>query len=447
MNLRFINFVALRYFRARRKSKSAASTLFSVLGLAVGVMTLTAVLAVMNGFQLGFVESILEVSSYHIQIQPGENALHPDQLKAVAALEDVRSIIPFTEYQTIAMPSLSLAYGGGMGRAYANQRGCLVRGIPADVEELDSGFIEHLDMVNGFFLLDLPNSILLGSELARHLGVAAGDKVSLVSLTGSSFNLLKPLELDFVVTGLFKTGYYEFDLGWAFVSLQTAASNFESSSEAVPTYGIKIQNRFRDQVALKRIGAVLEGEGFRLGSWREFNSAFFNALLIEKLLMMGIIGLIFIVVGFNIYHTLRRTVWERYEDIGVLKALGATGAGIQYIFVLDGLLIGLFGGTLGLALGLGIAANINEVFAFVENLFNGLLSLIDGLAYPLLGARGERFSLFSPAYFYISEVPIRVLVHEAFLINLFALFSTVTAAAIASLKVTEVKPAKILRYE
>ncbi len=436
MKLRFIRFVALRYFKAKRRSKGVTSTVLSISGVAVGVMTLTSVLAVMNGFQLGFIESILSISSYHIQIKSIDRArLNNEQLELVAGLEGIESVVPFTEHQTIARGFFS------------NQRGCLIRGLPPDVADLDPGLINRLDIVEGIFNIELPNSIVLGAELARHIGITVGDPVSLLALTGSSFKGLNPEEQVFTVTGLFKSGYYEFDLGWAFVSINTAIENFEQGLEFGISYGIKIQNRFKDQIAVRRIKNILNDGEFKIGTWREYNRAFFGALLMEKILMMVLIGLIFIVVGFNIYHMLRRAVQERYEEIGVLKALGASSRAVQYIFVLEGLLIGILGGGLGMLLGLLISVNINQVFSAAEELTNGILFLIEGLVYPLVGSKVERFSLFSPAYFYISEVPSRVLLHEAFLINLFALFSSCIASLMASLKVSDIKPAQVIRYE
>ncbi|GAG95563.1 unnamed protein product, partial [marine sediment metagenome] len=275
-------------------------------------------------------ESILELSSYHVQIHGRDKkTLDKEILSSVERLKVVRSIVPFTEHQVIAE-----------GRT-SNPRGCLIRGLPPEVTLKDPSFMNHLDVVDGDFDLHTPGSIVLGTELARQLGVAAGDTVTLIALDGQSFDGLIPIRQFFLVTGLFKSGYYEFDLGWAFVSLDAANRYFEQGRDTDLRYGIKIQNRFKDQAAARQIEAVLNDSNYQLGTWREFNRAFFGALLMEKILMMVLIGLIFIVVGFNIYHTLRRTVRERYEEIGVLKALGASNRAIQYIFVLDGLLIGL----------------------------------------------------------------------------------------------------------
>ncbi|MBN1836207.1 MAG: ABC transporter permease [Spirochaetales bacterium] len=459
LNRRFVTQVALRYFRARRRS-GAASTALSILGVSVGVMTLTAVLGVMNGFQLGFIESILEISSYHLQI---EGLGDPEPLLyGLTELRGVEAVVPFSEEQVILE-----------GGVYDDQRGCLLRRVPEAVASLDAGFRERLQIVDGRFDLSQHRGIVLGAELARHLGVAPGDSVSVVSLAGGSFASMEPERRSYLVTGLFRSGYYDFDLGWAFASLEDARAEAANRAEAAAggpgpgagaqgsagggaggtgpgpecRVGIKIRNRFRDQEALAAVRALVGERGCKVSSWREFNRAFFGALRTEKIMMMVLVGLIFVVVGFNIYHSLRRAVRERYEDIGVLKALGASDMAVQYVFVIEGLLIGLAGGGIGLLLGLLVAVNIDWVFAAAERIVNLAAALLARLAAPLSGMGAEPFSLFSPAYFYINEIPSRVLFHETLLIVLFAIGSCTVAALFASARVGAVRPAEVLRYE
>jgi lipoprotein-releasing system permease protein len=432
MRSRFISFMGFRYFRSRRRGAGGTSTVLAILGVAVGVMALTAVMGVMNGFQLGFIESILEISSYHIQIRGVEEPASPALLRSLRALPQVRSAVPFREHQVIIE-----------GR-YSDPRGCLVRGLPPDVDRLDPSFFDALEIVAGEFALDEPGAIVLGVELSRHLGVAVGDGVSILSLQGASLGEVEPASRFYRVVGLFRSGYYEFDLGWAFFSLRESGA-LEGESGTDGSIGIKIQNRFRDSQAVKAIREIV-GD-MEVISWREFNRAFFGALRMEKIMMTVLIGLIFVVVGFNIHHSLRRAVRERYEEIGVLKALGASDTAVRRIFVLEGLLIGGIGAGAGLLLGLLISVNINAVFSFAETVVNAGLSFVDLLLYPLLRSPSGRFSLFSPAYFYITEVPSRVLLPEAVLIVVFAVLTPTAAAAAAAARVKEVRPAEVLRYE
>jgi lipoprotein-releasing system permease protein len=438
MRYSFIAFMGFRYFLSRRRGVGATSTVLSILGVAVGVMALTAVMGVMNGFQLGFIESILEISSYHIQIKEvqGEDTgpTLVNVLDRLRAQPDVRSVVPFSEHQVIIE-----------GR-FTEQRGCLIRGVPADVEQLDPVFMRTLEIVAGDFGIDRPGALVLGVELSRHLGVSVGDSVSILSLEGPSFGDLQPSRRFYQVVGLFRSGYYEFDLGWAFFSLEEGSA-LNSRIPAPVTIGVKIRNRFRDQQAVREMQNVLGSEKYRIVSWREFNRAFFGALRMEKIMMTVLIGLIFVVVGFNIHHSLQRAVRERFEEIGLFKALGASDGAVRRIFVLDGLLIGTIGSLIGLLLGLLISVNINTVFLFAEMVVNAGLRLMDMVLFPLVRSTSTRFSLFSPAYFYITEVPSTVLLREAVLIVLFAVFSPAVAAASAATRVKEVKPAEVLRYE
>ena len=434
MRARFISFMGFRYFRSRRRGAGGTSTVLAILGVAVGVMALTAVMGVMNGFQLGFIESILEISSYHVQIRGFNDPPAAETLDSLRRLPEVRSAVPFTEHQVI------------IEGKYREPRGCLIRGLPVDVPGLDPSFFQTLELVSGEFALDQPATIVLGVELSRHLGVGVGDGVSILSLQGASLGQLEPANRFYQVVGLFRSGYYEFDLGWAFFSLEEGLA-LGAGSLRPWIIGVKIQNRFRDQQAIASIEKLLQGQALEIISWREFNRAFFGALRMEKIMMTVLIGLIFVVVGFNIHHSLRRAVRERYEEIGVLKALGASDLGLRRVFILEGLLIGTIGAFTGLLLGLLISANINAVFAFAEMVVNAVIAFMDLLLFPILQSSSGRFSLFSPAYFYITEVPSTVLLREAVLIVMFALFAPTAAAAAAASRVKDVRPAEVLRYE
>ncbi|MFW6293229.1 MAG: FtsX-like permease family protein [Spirochaetota bacterium] len=167
-------------------------------------------------------------------------------------------------------------------------------------------------------------------------------------------------------------------------------------------------------------------------------------------MMMLLIGLIFVVVAVNIYQSLRRSVAERTEEIGVLKAIGAPPLPLQFVFVLEGLWIGLAGGLLGLVLGLLVSMNINELFGLTEILVNALAyagQWIVGLVTGAGAGGAGGFSIFSPAYFYLDEVPAVVVPVEVVAIVMFAILSSTIAAWVASRRVSSIAPAAVLRYE
>jgi len=179
-------------------------------------------------------------------------------------------------------------------------------------------------------------------------------------------------------------------------------------------------------------------------SWRSFNRSFFGALRIEKNMLLFLVILIFLVVTVNIYHGMRRSVYERREEISVLSALGATPRKVQNIFIINGLVIGFTGAAAGLLCGLFLTVHINGVFSLAETLVNGLNTFISALIHH---NQNEAFSLFSPEYFYMQEIPVRVFFSEVLFVFVFGLFSATAAAWKASSTISSLKPAEVLRYE
>jgi lipoprotein-releasing system permease protein len=438
----WIAFVAGRYVsRGRRNSPSP---LLAILGIGTGVLALIVILAVMNGFQMGFIESILEISSYHLRIEsfpPDYTAELENRLKGIPG---IRAAVPFREIQGLIR-----------GRR-EDQQAAVVRGLPPEALEIDAAMRTQLDFEAGSFDIRGARSIILGSELARRLSVRRGDELTLFSI-GDLFSggaSAPAAEEDgaladaFTVTGIFRTGFYEYDLGWAFINIESAEKLFGPDL----ILGIKLKNRWQDRHILElirnRIGDLPGAEDYKLSSWRDYNRAFFGALRTEKLFMFLLVGLIFIVVGLNIFQAQRRAVLERREEIGLLRAVGAGSSAVRLIFVWDGAIIGFAGAAFGLCLGLLIAAHISGFFTLLERLVNFFIAaanLVSGL-FGAGGAAGE-FAIFSPAVFYIKEIPSRLIPLEVFLICMFGFLSALLAAWFASGKAARTGPAEVLRDE
>ncbi|MCL1817656.1 MAG: ABC transporter permease [Spirochaetaceae bacterium] len=431
----WIFLVAGRYFKTRRRDRGNAASVLSAAGIAVGVMTLVAVLAVMNGFQLNTIEAILELNSYHLRVIPEEAGagLPAASLARLKEIPGVRAVFPFSEIQTLVR-----------GASF-DSLVCVLRALPADILAKDPSLAGKLNIVAGSFDLAPKEGLVLGSELARRLRVRVGEYVSLLNMAGSDFAALAPENLVFRVQGIFKSGYYEYDMNWGFLSLENAKP-LMSATDAVLT-GIKLAERFDDGEALREARKIVGGSG-KVVSWREYNKAIFGALRVEKVMLMILIGLIFVVVASNIYQSLRRSVYERTEEIGVLKALGADPFSIRLIFILEGAFIGLAGCFFGQILGLLVAGRINEIFSIAETALNACIFFVNMLLRPWFpGARGQAVSLFSSTYFYLTEVPAKVFWTEALFVYAFAMLSTTLAAYFASGRVASIKPAEVLRYE
>jgi len=439
-----MNWIAFVAGRLVVRKRGSPSPVLAILGIAVGVLALTVIISVMNGFQLGFIESILEISSYYVQVESftDEESAEKNTASAVTLMEEIKimpgvnAVIPFREVQALI-------------RGDWGQQAVVVRGLPYNAYEEDTGMAEKLVFEEGYFKLTEGTDILLGAELASRLRIGLGDTIQLISISGSGSltqlytdrpeNTEEPsaAESFFTVTGIFRSGFYEYDLGWGFI-------NFEKAGElAGPSYalGIKLDDRWQDRRIAASLTEIIEASGFsqlRIRSWRDFNRAFFGALRTEKLFMFVLVGLIFIVVGLNIYQAQRRIVLERREEIGLLRAVGAGDRAVRLVFVWDGLIIGLTGAVSGTALGLFISFNIAAFFSLLENIVNAILALF---------YQREGFAIFSPAVFYIKELKARVIPQEVLLIFLFGVFSALGASWFASGRVSRIKPAEVLRYE
>ncbi|MDR1353440.1 MAG: ABC transporter permease [Treponema sp.] len=453
-SLRWIGFIALRYISRGRRNRSSASSILAILGILTGVLSLTVILAVMNGFQLGFIESIVEISSYHLRFEnfpaDGSGKFLEEKIRS---LPQVAAVVPFREIQGIVRGKRE------------EQQAAVIRCLPRDAPARDSGFAEKLTFEGrqGGFFLDNPNSVVPGAELARRLGVRLGDTISLVSLSGDGLFGGAGESTDggegessadslFTVTGIFRSGFYEYDLGWAFISIDSGAAL--SGERDRLSLGIKLKSRWQDSRVLEQILRLPEYAALSAAGaveapkpWRDYNRAFYGALRTEKLMMFILVGLIFIVVGLNIFQAQRRSVLERREEIGLLRAMGATDVAVRLIFVWDGFVIGLSGAAFGTCLGLLIASHITVFFNILEGLVNAAIDLVN-LVLSVFGISGAGgFAVFSPAIFYIKEIPSRVIPREVALIFLFGFLSALLAAWFASGRVSGTRPAEVLRCE
>jgi lipoprotein-releasing system permease protein len=434
---RWIGFVSRRWFTARRESGGSAGSLLAASGIAIGVAALIVVLGVMNGFQLGFIDSILQVSSFHVRIDDERKGGVDEALVSrIASEPGVESVLPFAETRCLLSTR--------DGRAFP----LALRAIPDDSQKRDPGMmaalgIEKKGMIGAW---NSGGGIILGAELARYLELAPGSEADLLVVSADGEAGVEANTVKVHVDGLFRSGYYDFDFGMAILpfSSSVCASIFPVANAVRYTYGAKLHDRYSDAGFVERLRTDLGLGVDRVEGWRDYNRAFFGALRTEKSVMMLLIGLIFLVVGVNIFHSMRRAVAEKTEDIAVLKAMGAAPEELRRVFVFDGLAIGTSGAVIGLVLGLLVAVNVNEVFSIVETIINSAI----GLASRVIGSiNSSNFRVFSPQYFYLLEVPVRVLFPETFFVTAAAIASAAGAAAVAANRVSRLVPAEVLRDE
>ncbi len=420
---RWIGFMAARYFKAARRDGRLASSVFSSAGIAIGAATLVVVLGVMNGFQSGFIDSILSIDSHHARVSfPSDDPARLDAFaKRAAALPGVQAALPFREDNTVVFST---------GRRMLPLK---VKSVPADAETRDPDFASRLGLRSGAFPV-ARGEILIGSELARSLGATPGEELSLLTVSSSEEDGVSARTRKLVVSGVFRSEYYDFDSGLGVVTIETAEDLFGPGGAIV---GVKFGDRETRVPALETLAAEAGGE---LTSWRSYNRSFFGALRTEKAAMLLLVGLIFVVVGLNIYHAMKRNVFERMEEIAVLKAIGVPAEDVRAVFVADGTIIGLAGSAAGVAAGLLLASFVNEIVGFFERASLFLASLFGG-------GEGGHLAIYAQSPFYLFDIPVRVYFPEALLIFLAGTLSAVAAAYIASSRVPRYRPAEVLRNE
>jgi len=430
--MKWILFIARRFAQVDRSGRSAVTGFLASLSICFGVMTLIVVISVMNGFQLGFIDSIMEISSAHIRVE--EKIENNESLFDFELLDSFcknnKEIISFESFYEAQ--SLMVSEKG-------RQRASLIRAVSPDIIYNDLGFAKELNIISGVFSLASPDAIVLGSELARQLGVRVGDTVNLLALSGGSDVDLISDNSVFTVVGIFSCGYADINATYSFISLDAGEKLFGKDAKKI--YAIKISNTDNDI----RIINQLENEvpGVICESWRSYNRSFFGALRIEKNLLMMLVLLIFVVVGVNIFNGMRRMVFERKEEIAILSALGSKKKDVQLIFILRGLITGLSGAIPGLMIGLLLCVRMDAVFSIISKVSYWIQYFIVMLSSPDLAV----FVKENPMYRIYAQIPARIMPFEVLFITIFGVFSALIASWIASKNIQTLSISEVLHDE
>ena len=427
LSYRWIFDVSRRFASVDRKSRSSATSFLAVLVICFGVMSLVTVVSVMNGFQMSFVNAIMELSSFHIRVSNLESQAEADFLDSCADSKEIRCVSPFYESQALLVGNKSKESAG------------IIRGVDARTCEFDEGFAREIKIVSGSFDLSSADSIVLGSYLAQSLGVTTGNTVNLLALSGGKDVELLSQNRQFKVTGIFECGYYDINQGYAFVSLEAARMYF--GEDAPVFYGIKIRRPQNDGFVSAAIKNRFPDAAVQ--SWREYNRTFFGAKKKKKNILMLLVFLIFVVVAVNIYNGMRRLVFERSQEIAALSALGGTSFQIKAIFVVRGFLTGAAGTVIGIVLGIFISLNIRSVFLAVSHCLYWLELFFTSVFSP----ENAAFVTENQMYAIYASIPARIIPSEVLLISLFGVLSPLLASVLASRSVLKLKIAEVLHNE
>ena len=410
--------IGWRYTRAGRGGRRNAFISFisgvSIMGIALGVAALIIVLSVMNGFQkevrdrmLGVIPHV-EVFSAHGQALPEWGALQ----QAVRAHPQVRGVAPAITTQVL------VARGEVM-------RGARVRGIVPAQEATVTDLAARLRDTTLARLQPGAWQIVLGSELARALGVQAGDKVTLVTPGGQVTPAgIVPRLKSFTVAGVFEAGHFEYDSALALVHMEDAQRLLRLEG---PTTA---QLRLADLHQARAVAADLVGAlppGLMVRDWTRTNRTWYDAVQIEKRMMGIILTLIVAVAAFNLVSTLVMTVTDKQADIAILRTLGASPPSIMAIFVVQGALAGILGTLAGVGLGLLVAYNVDIIVPAIERALG--VSFLPGSIYL------------------ISKMPSQPLASDVLPIALVSLALAFAATLYPSWRASRVNPAQALRHE
>lgn len=428
-------FAAYRWGFSGRRRMSLSRALLAAAGIAAGVTALIIVLGVMGGLQQGYIDSILEISSFHLRAEMPKayaaGSLDAFSLAAIRAVPGVSSVVAFKETHVLAL--------GPSGQALTLN----LRAFPKGAERDDPSLARSLGL-SPSDQLPQEGFIVLGKEAAAYLGADKGTPIELFGMSQSAEEGVLPIKKSIPIGSVFSSGYYEFDAAMGFVSLEASGDLAPFFSTVSPVLGIKLDNRYSDYRIAGAIQSLLPEEAGRVTSWRDYNRSFFGALRTEKSMMMLLISLIFVVVGINIFHAMRRVIAAKMSDIAVLKACGATDGDIRGIFIINGLSIGLMGAVAGIALGLLLSSNINRILELAAGIMRFIASSLASLG---LASSGSDFKLFSPSYYYIDAIPVSISAAEIIFIALTAIASTGLAALVAARRISEAKPSEVFRNE
>ena len=403
-------FVALRYLRSRHRPLILRIiSWLSVVGVAAGVATLVIALAMNTGFRTALEDRLLAVTAHVHLTRPGSEGIREYDAVAdrLARMPHVVAAVPAL-YQTVL-----LSAGG-------KSHGVVLKGIDPQREAKTNRVLSGVLNRPGLFAADADglDAVLLGGALAEDLHIAPGEYVTLTGPQGrlTPFGML-PRSRRFRVAAIFHSGFYDYDANWGFVTLP-AAQGLAGAGDLANVIECRLENPdLADALALPLAAAA--GSGFVARTWSQENRALFRALSLEKLVTAIFIGLITFVAGLNILVVLAMTVREKARDIAVLVAMGARSEQIREIFVLQGLIAGLWGTLCGSIVGYALALAAN---------------------------RGQWIPL-NPEVYAVSYVPFSPSVSDAFWITLAALGICVAATIYPARLAARLSPTEILRYE
>ena len=402
--------ITFRYLKTRKKDGFLnIISIFSFIGISLGVAVLIIVMSVMNGFRTELINKIVGFNA-HVTVKPYENSINLKKLDNENLRLITKELILSNSGEAIVI-----------SKDYT--KGLILRGYSSE------NFLK-LDVVKKGKLIGTSNqltknSISIGKELSFNLDLGVGDKVSIMSPVGIETiigNL--PKQETFVISSIFDSGLADFDANIAFINLDTL-ENFFNLKKEKRNLEIYLNNPSNIEEEKNRIQKIFKNEF--VYSWADMNSSLFSALKVERNVMFIILSLIIIVAAFNIISGLTILVKNKTRDIAILKSIGLLNRSIVKIFFLVGVIIGTAATFFGIFLGVIFSLYIENLREFLSNTFN--------------------ISLFPEEIYFLSTMPSEINPTSIFIISLCSIFITIIVSIFPAIKASKLDPVKGLKYE
>jgi len=402
--------ITFRYLKTRKKDGFLnIISIFSFIGISLGVAVLIIVMSVMNGFRTELISKIVGFNA-HVTVKPYENSISLDKLNDNSLKLISKELIFSNSGEAIVI-----------SKDYT--KGIVLRGY-------SSKNFPKLDVVKKGKLIGEPNQLLansisIGKELSFNLGLNIGDRVSIMSPVGIETIIGSlPRQETFIISSIFDSGLADFDANIAFINLNTLESFFDLDKEK-RNLEIYLNNPSNIDEIKNQIQKIFNNEF--VYTWADMNSSLFSALKVERNVMFIILSLIIIVAAFNIISGLTILVKNKTKDIAILKSIGVLNKSIIKIFFLVGVIIGTTATFFGIFLGVMFSLYIENLRGFLSNTLN--------------------ISLFPEEIYFLSTMPSEINPESIFIISICSIFITIIVSIFPAIKASKLDPVKGLKYE